>query len=79
MEMVELTLVEDLYDIKELRTLIERHYNYTGSPKAKRLLDNWVESVQKFIKVTPIEYKKVLFERRLRELEAKQGHVTHQE
>jgi glutamate synthase (NADPH/NADH) large chain len=69
--------VEDIYDVKELRTLIERHYAYTGSPKAKRLLDNWQESVQQFIKVTPIEYKKVLFERRLHELEAKQ--VTHQE
>jgi glutamate synthase (NADPH/NADH) large chain len=77
MEMVELTLVEDIYDVKELRTLLERHYAYTGSPKAKRLLDNWQESVQQFIKVTPIEYKKVLFERRLHELEAKQ--VTHQE
>jgi len=79
MEMVELTLVEDLYDLKELRSLIERHYAETGSAKAKRILDNWMESVNNFIKVTPIEYKKVLLEKRLRELEAKQKHLTHQE
>ena len=79
MEMVELTLVEDVYDMKELRTLVERHYAETGSAKAKRLLDNWYESINNFIKVTPIEYKKVLMEKRLRELEAKQKHVTHQE
>ena len=79
MEMVELTLVEELYDLKELRNLIERHYAETGSQKAKRILDNWFESVNNFIKVTPIEYKKVLMEKRLRELEAKQKHLTHQE
>ncbi len=79
MEMVELTLVEDLYDLKELRALIERHYAETGSAKAKRILDNWNEAINNFIKVTPIEYKKVLMEKRLRELEAKQKHLTHQE
>ena len=79
MEMVELTLVEEIYDLKELRSLIERHYAATGSAKAKRLLDNWMEEVGNFIKVTPIEYKRVLMEKRLRELEAKQAHLTHQE
>ena len=79
MEMVELTLVEDLYDLKELRSLIERHYAETGSQKAKRILDSWYDSVNNFIKVTPIEYKKVLMEKRLRELEAKQKHLVHQE
>ena len=77
--MVELTLVEEIYDLKELRSLIERHYAATGSAKAKRLLDNWMEEVGNFIKVTPIEYKRVLMEKRLRELEAKQAHLTHQE
>ncbi len=76
MEMVELTLVEDLYDLKELRALVERHYAETASAKAKRILDNWNDAVNNFIKVTPIEYKKVLMEKRLRELEAKQQHVT---
>lgn len=79
MEMVELTLVEDRYDVRELQSLIEKHYQHTGSPKARRLLDNWAEAVGNFIKVTPIEYKKVLYEQRLRELEARQGSVTHQE
>ncbi len=71
MEMVELTLVEDLSDNKELRNLISRHHHYTNSALAKHILDNWDKYVEKFIKVVPIEYKKVLQERKMAELEKK--------
>ncbi|VBB45054.1 glutamate synthase, large subunit [uncultured Paludibacter sp.] len=60
MEMVELSLIEDSYDNKELKDLISKHYQYTQSPLAKSILENWSEYVEKFIKVVPIEYKKVL-------------------
>lgn len=60
MEMVELSLIEDSTDNKEIHDLISNHYRYTNSPLAKRMLDNWKEYVDKFIKVVPIEYKKVL-------------------
>jgi glutamate synthase (NADPH) large chain len=60
MEMVELSLIEDSADSKELHTLISNHYKHTGSARAKQILDNWREYVDKFIKVVPIEYKKVL-------------------
>ena len=79
MEMVELSLVEDMYDVRELRALIERHVAETGSPKGRRILDAWAETLPSFIKVTPIEYKRVLIEQRLRELQARQAEVTHQE
>lgn len=65
MEMVELTLIEDNYDNKELRALISNHYDYTSSPIAKYILDNWEVEVEKFMKVTPIEYKKVLQDEKL--------------
>ena len=45
---------------KELKELIEKHYFYTDSEPAKRLLDDWEESSGKFIKVMPTEYKKAL-------------------
>ena len=60
MEMVELSLIEDSADNKELHTLISNHYKHTESARAKQILDNWRDYVDKFIKVVPIEYKKVL-------------------
>jgi glutamate synthase (NADPH/NADH) large chain len=60
MEMVELSLIEDMSDNRELKELISAHYKHTQSPLAKRMLDNWTEYVEQFIKVVPIEYKKVL-------------------
>lgn len=65
MEMVELSLIEDSYDSRELKSLINTHYEQTQSPLAKRILDNWAEYVDKFIKVMPIEYKRVIQEEKL--------------
>ncbi|NPB07792.1 MAG: hypothetical protein GXN96_02550, partial [Aquificae bacterium] len=42
-------------EIEELRKLIENHYNYTKSPKAKKILENWEEHLRKFWKVIPLE------------------------
>jgi glutamate synthase (NADPH/NADH) large chain len=45
-----------------LRGLIERHFAYTGSTRARQLLDNWAVSRSKFVKVFPNEYKRALRE-----------------
>jgi glutamate synthase (NADPH/NADH) large chain len=45
-----------------LRNLIEQHVNYTGSIRARELLDNWESSREKFVKVFPSEYKRALVE-----------------
>lgn len=45
-----------------LKRLIERHFKHTGSTRARLLLDNWLESRSKFVKVFPSEYKRVLAE-----------------
>ena len=42
-------------EIKELKELIEKHYHYTNSPKAKEILENWEEYLKKFWKVIPLE------------------------
>ena len=75
MEMVELSLIEDSMDSKELHSLITKHYQFTGSVRAKELLDNWRDAVDKFIKVVPIEYKKVLQEEKMEAINKKIAQV----
>jgi len=40
--------------------MIRRHYEYTDSPVAKELLDHWGAAVQKFTKVMPRDYKRMM-------------------
>ncbi|MCI1785477.1 MAG: glutamate synthase large subunit [Bacteroidales bacterium] len=71
MDMVEISLVEDSVSRRELYELIGRHYKYTGSPLARKILDGWNDYVDDFIQVVPLEYKKVLEEERVRVLQQK--------
>jgi glutamate synthase domain-containing protein 3 len=64
MEMVELEPMEAPEDIAELKALIEKHYNYTDSPVARGILDNWERALGEFVKVMPTDYKRVLEARR---------------
>jgi len=59
-ESLNLLPVEEDKDIKELRELIENHYNATLSPLAQELLENWEKVLPKFIKVFPEEYRQAL-------------------
>jgi len=47
-------------DIAEVKNLITRHRDLTGSPRAAWILDNWAAAQPNFIKVFPHEYKRVL-------------------
>ncbi len=47
-------------DVAEVRGLIERHRDLTGSPRAAWILEHWDDAQQRFIKVFPHEYKRVL-------------------
>jgi glutamate synthase (NADPH/NADH) large chain len=49
-------------DAKLLRQLVERHLKFTGSPRAKALLDDWENAKAKFVKVMPIEYRRALLQ-----------------
>ncbi|MCK4879794.1 MAG: glutamate synthase large subunit [Bacteroidales bacterium] len=75
MGMVELSLVEDLNDKKELSDLIARHYEHTGSKVAEKILTNMDDYMERFIKVIPYEYKKVLIEMALEETKKKLASV----
>ncbi|MBQ0151130.1 MAG: glutamate synthase large subunit [Bacteroidales bacterium] len=78
MDMVEIDLLEDSMDRKELHELIRQHYLYTGSKMARTILDDWNRYVDDFVKVIPIEYKQVLQEERLRMLQEKVQNIQIQ-
>ncbi|TWU30267.1 glutamate synthase-related protein [Bythopirellula polymerisocia] len=62
--MVALEKVDDEDDVDELKQLIEMHQNYTGSAVAADILDRWDERLLQFVKVMPIDYKRVLQEQK---------------
>ena len=64
MGMVELEKVVTAEDKQTLRQMIEAHLKYTGSRKAKTVLDAWETMLPKFVKIMPVDYKRVLAERK---------------
>ena len=46
-----------------LKKLIEDHHKWTGSLQARHIMDHWVESRARFVKVFPNEYRRALGER----------------
>ena len=50
------------FDAERLRILIERHQLYTGSARAREILDNWGETLGSFVKVMPKDYRRALVE-----------------
>src|SRR5207245_2591905 len=59
-QMVELTRLDDAEEIADLKKMIERHAQYTGSTVAQNVLDAWSATVPKFFKVLPKDFKRVL-------------------
>lgn len=57
---LELESMESEQDMEELRFLIEKHLQYTGSIPAQIILDDWDTQIKRFIKVMPTDYKRVL-------------------
>ncbi len=50
------------HDDERLHQLISNHLHYTGSTKAKQILENWAEMRGKFVKVMPVEYRRAILE-----------------
>lgn len=69
-EMVEAGPVEDPTEISYLRDLIEDHHHYTGSELAARILIDFSKALPHFVKVLPIDYKRVLEEETAKAAEA---------
>ena len=58
--MVELEPLVKAQDIELLRRLVENHHSLTESTLAERVLENWIAMLPKFVKVMPIDYRRVL-------------------
>ena len=48
------------HDAERLRMLLERHHLHTGSKRARMLLDDWANTLPKFVKVMPRDYARAL-------------------
>jgi glutamate synthase (ferredoxin) len=55
--------LECVADDEVLRALVERHARATASVRAARLLDDWFSARERFVKVMPRDYKRVMLER----------------
>ncbi|MDD5568289.1 MAG: glutamate synthase large subunit [Candidatus Omnitrophica bacterium] len=64
MSMVELD-VPGQQDAQTIKGLLANHYRYTLSPLAKKISDNLKQELKYFVKVMPLEYKRILEERKL--------------
>ena len=63
MEMIDIEVMEKAEDISELRNMITRHVEYTGSKVGAAILENWGEEFPRFRKIIPIKYREVLRQR----------------
>ncbi len=50
------------HDDERLHQLISNHLHYTGSTRAKQILDHWTDYRPKFVKVMPVEYARAIRE-----------------
>ncbi|TFB24425.1 glutamate synthase large subunit [Filobacillus milosensis] len=59
-ELVLFEKLEDSDEINELKDMLMKHVEYTGSKRAKFILNHWEEQVRHFVKIIPEEYKTML-------------------
>ena len=64
LEMVDLEPLDEPDDLELVRDLLIQHAGYTGSAVAKRLLNDWERSIKEFVKVMPLDYRRVLDEQK---------------
>jgi glutamate synthase (ferredoxin) len=58
--MVDLEPLVDVEDVELVKDLLSRHIRYTQSPVAARLLVHWEATRERFVKIMPRDYKRVL-------------------
>jgi glutamate synthase (ferredoxin) len=59
-QMVDLDKLSDPNEIEELWKFVQRHQTYTKSERAAKILANWDDMVNRFVKVLPKDYKRML-------------------
>ncbi|NLD49821.1 MAG: hypothetical protein GX660_21965, partial [Clostridiaceae bacterium] len=68
-EMISLKELYDEDEIIEVKNMIEKHVENTGSDVGKRVLDNWCCMTASIVKVIPKDYERML--QKIREFESK--------
>ena len=58
--MVELGPLSQVDEAKWVKETIQRHLQYTQSERASKMLEDWDNTLQKFVRVMPTEYRLVL-------------------
>jgi len=59
-QLVSMELLTEKNDIEELKRMIEKHVETTGSLKGQKILDSFEEYIPHFKKIIPADYKKML-------------------
>ncbi|MGM9645152.1 MAG: glutamate synthase large subunit [Eubacteriales bacterium] len=59
-EMVNIENITEKYEIAQINELLTKHYKETGSPLAKRILDDFDNKVFSFKKIVPVDYSRML-------------------
>jgi glutamate synthase (NADPH/NADH) large chain len=77
--MVELTPALEPDDQAFIRGLLQKHVAHTGSTIAQTVLDRWHEYMPRFIKVLPLEYKRVLQELKLQQTDEELAFIREAE
>ena len=60
--LVDVTAHMKKHDATRIWELLSRHYKYTGSSRARTIIDHWEAFLPKFVKVMPVEYARALHE-----------------
>jgi glutamate synthase (ferredoxin) len=59
-QMVGIEALEDPEEIAKVRGMVEKHLEYTGSARARHVLDNWDALVPKFVRIMPKDFKRAV-------------------
>ena len=79
LQMVGLEPLAEAEDLELVRDLLIQHAGYTGSSVAARLLSDWDRAVDRFVKVMPLDYRRVLEERKRLDDEAREAMEQEQQ
>ncbi len=59
-ELVEPEALSDSHELENVKAMIKKHYDYTRSQRAWKILSAWKDFAPRFVKVMPRDYKRVL-------------------
>jgi glutamate synthase domain-containing protein 2/glutamate synthase domain-containing protein 1/glutamate synthase domain-containing protein 3 len=59
-QMVDIESLDDAEEITRVQAMIKRHLNFTGSTRAKHVLDNWQDMVSNFVRIMPKDFKRAV-------------------